>query len=45
MILRRIMPPQTDVAPQAISGLGWKSPGGVRYRAAYAANKCRKQLI
>ena len=32
---------ETDVAAKAISGWmdGWKSLGGVKYRAAYAANK------
>ena len=30
---------ETDVAAKAISGLdGWINPGGVKYRAAYAAN-------
>ena len=25
-----------------LDGLDWKSPGGVKYRAAYAANKCNQ---
>ena len=41
-VAKQIMPSETDVAASAISGrtdgqIGW-SPGGVKYRAAYAAN-------
>ena len=40
-IIFRITPSETDFAVQAISGwIGWdwKSPGGVKYIAAYAKN-------
>ena len=37
MMKKLITPSETDVAAYAISGLDYWCPGGVKYRAAYAA--------